>query len=91
MQRMTRFARGVAMLYIDGFRNMKVGKKLWLLIAVKLFVMFAVLKVFFFPNVLKENFSSDAERAAYILESMTAEDTATVPSGQPGSRLSKQP
>jgi len=70
MNRMTRFAKSVAMLYVDGFRNMKVGKKLWLLITIKLFVMFAVLKVFFFPNVLKENFSSDAERAEYILNSM---------------------
>lgn len=71
MNRIGRFAKGALMLYVDGFRNMKVGKKLWLLIAVKLFVMFAVLKVFFFPNFLKENFSSDAERAEYILNSMT--------------------
>ena len=71
-----RYTRGFVMLYIDGFRNMKVGKKLWLLIAIKLFVMFAVLKLFFFPNVLKENFSSDKERAEYVLATMTADATA---------------
>lgn len=71
MNTMRRFALSVIMLYVDGFRTMKVGKKLWLLIAIKLFVMFAVLKVFFFPNFLKENFSSDAERAEYILNTMT--------------------
>jgi len=71
MNTMRRFAKSVVMLYVDGFRNMKVGKKLWLLIAIKLFVMFAVLKVFFFPNFLKENFSSDEARAEYILNTMT--------------------
>ena len=70
---MLKIARGVVMFYVDGFRSMQVGKKLWLLIAVKLFVMFAVLKVFFFPNFLKENFANDTERAAYVLESMTKE------------------
>jgi hypothetical protein len=31
---------------------MTVGRTLWLLIAVKLFIMFAILKVFFFPGFL---------------------------------------
>ena len=38
--------------YLDGFRNMTVGKTLWLIILIKLFVMFAILKVFFFPDYL---------------------------------------
>lgn len=38
-------------LYRDGFRGLTpMSRTLWLIIAVKLFVMFAVLKVFFFPN-----------------------------------------
>lgn len=40
-------------LYYDGFKNMKLGKTLWLIIAIKLFIMFAILKVFFFPNHIK--------------------------------------
>lgn len=39
--------------YIDGFRQMTWGKTLWIIIAVKLFVMFAVLRLFFFQPVLK--------------------------------------
>ncbi len=35
--------------YVDGFRSMTVGKTLWAIILVKLFIMFAVLKLFFFP------------------------------------------
>ena len=38
--------------YRDGFRSMKVGRTLWLIIIIKLFIMFAILKVFFFPSQL---------------------------------------
>lgn len=57
--------------YYDGFRNMKVGKTLWAIILIKLFVMFAVLKLFFFPNFLNSNFSTDEEKSEYVLESLT--------------------
>ena len=42
-------------LYYDGFRNMTLGKTLWAIILIKLFIMFAILKVFFFPNFLKQH------------------------------------
>lgn len=42
-------------LYYDGFRRMTLGKKLWLVILIKLFVIFAVLRVFFFPNFLRNH------------------------------------
>ena len=42
-------------LYYEGFRNMKLGRTLWAIILIKLFVIFAILKVFFFPNFLKEH------------------------------------
>jgi len=42
-------------LYYDGFRSMTLGRTLWLVIAVKLFIMFFVLKLFFFPNYIKEH------------------------------------
>ena len=57
--------------YIDGFRSMTVGKTLWLIIGIKLFIMFAVLKVFFFPNFLKTNFNNDSERSEYIINQLT--------------------
>lgn len=39
--------------YMDGFRSMTLGRTLWCIILIKLFIMFAVLKVFFFPSYLK--------------------------------------
>ena len=46
-------------LYADGFRSMRLGKTLWAIILIKLFIMFAILKVFFFPNFLKQNAQGD--------------------------------
>ena len=55
------FARKVFDLYYDGFRNMRLGRTLWAIILIKLFIMFAILKVFFFPNFLKEHAEEGAE------------------------------
>ncbi|MCD6091650.1 MAG: DUF4492 domain-containing protein [Bacteroidales bacterium] len=57
--------------YLNGFKEMKVGKQLWLIILIKLFIMFAILKLFFFPNFLKSNFDSDQERSDYVIEQLT--------------------
>ncbi|MBO5538616.1 MAG: DUF4492 domain-containing protein [Prevotella sp.] len=48
-------------LYYDGFRSMTLGKTLWAIIAIKLFIMFAILKVFFFPNFLKTHATAGNE------------------------------
>jgi flagellar basal body-associated protein FliL len=38
--------------YIDGFKNLSdTGRKLWVIIIIKLVVIFVVLKVFFFPTI----------------------------------------
>ena len=47
------------------------GRKLWRIILIKLFIMFAVLRLFFFPDLLKRDFKSDEERATHVLEQMT--------------------
>lgn len=51
-------------LYYDGFRHMRLGKTLWTIIMIKLFIMFAILKVFFFPNFLKQHAKGD--EAGYV-------------------------
>ncbi len=52
--------------YVDGFRNMTLGKTLWTIILIKLFIMFFVLKLFFSPNILNANFNTDEERAEHV-------------------------
>ncbi len=60
---MSSFLNRAFHLYYDGFREMTLGKKLWALIAVKLLIMFGVLKLFFFPDLLESNYDNDGERA----------------------------
>lgn len=50
---------------------MKLGKQLWIIILIKLFIMFAILKIFFFPNFLKTKFDNDQERGDYVIEQLT--------------------
>lgn len=51
-------------LYIDGFRSMRLGRTLWAIILIKLFIIFFVLKFFFFPDFLKQN--ADGDEASFV-------------------------
>ncbi len=66
--------RRAVWLYVDGFKSMTVGRKLWALILIKLFIFFAVLKLFFFPDLLSTNYDTDAERADAVRQALTAPD-----------------
>ncbi len=53
--------------YIDGFKNMSsLGQKLWLIIIIKLVVIFVVLKVFFFPTLNSKVQGKNAQKALYL-------------------------
>mgnify|MGYP002532746676 CR=1 FL=1 len=56
--------------YRDGFREMTTGRWLWLLIIVKLAIIFLVFKLFFFPDILKRDYDDDASRASAVRRSM---------------------
>ena len=49
--------------YYEGFRSMTVGRVLWAIIIIKLFIMFAILRVFFFQPTLT---GSDEEKAEKV-------------------------
>jgi Na+/H+ antiporter NhaD/arsenite permease-like protein len=61
----------IFLFYYEGFRNMTVGKKLWALILIKLFIMFVILKLFFFKDFLNEKFDTEEEKSEYVLEQLT--------------------
>ena len=44
---------------------MKLGKTLWLIILLKLFILFFVLKLFFFPDYLAQ-FGEEAQKEEYV-------------------------
>lgn len=66
------FLRKAIQFYIDGFREMPSwGRQLWVIIILKLFIMFAVFRLFFFPDYLKSNFKTDDERGKHVIERIT--------------------
>jgi hypothetical protein len=57
--------------YYDGFRNMSGwGKRVWLIILIKLFIMFAILKIFFFQDFLSKNFDNDKDRSEHVINQL---------------------
>ena len=56
-------------LYYDGFRSMRLGRTLWAIILIKLFIIFVVLKIFFFPNFLKQHAKGD--EAGFVATELT--------------------
>ncbi len=60
----------IFMFYYDGFRQMTVGKTLWLIIFIKLFIMFAVFRLFFFQDFLNAKFHTEKEKGDYVIEQL---------------------
>lgn len=70
MSQRTSFWARVVDLYVDGFRSMTVGKTLWLIIAIKLFIFFVIIKILFFPNFLASKSDSDDGKAQYMRQQL---------------------
>ena len=72
--------------YVDGFRSMTLGRTLWAIILLKLFIMFAILRLFFFPDQLAG--MSQEQRSEHVLEQLTIPDFRQVrpPQAPPGQR-----
>ena len=60
-----KWLRNVWHLYLDGFRSMTLGRTLWAVILVKLFIIFIVLKLCFFPNYIKQH-AREGEEAEFV-------------------------
>ena len=58
--------------FIDGFKNMTWGRPLWMLIILKLIILFAILRVFFFKPVLAGK--SEDERSEFVGEMLMQKD-----------------
>ncbi|HNX85897.1 MAG TPA: DUF4492 domain-containing protein [Bacteroidales bacterium] len=56
--------------YYEGFRSMTVGRKLWIIILVKLFILFFIFRLFLFPDFLNSKFNNDKERSDYVREQL---------------------
>lgn len=65
-------ARNILDMYVEGFKGMTVGRKLWAIILIKLGIMFLVFRLFFFPNILEENYDNDDDRARAVAEQLSS-------------------
>ncbi|HEG4114946.1 TPA: DUF4492 domain-containing protein [Campylobacter jejuni] len=59
--------------YKEGFKNLTLGKTLWKIIFIKLFVMFVILKLFVFDVNFNSVFKSDKEKSTFVLKNLTLE------------------
>ncbi|HFP7570005.1 TPA: DUF4492 domain-containing protein, partial [Campylobacter jejuni] len=59
--------------YKKGFKNLTLGKTLWKIIFIKLFVMFVILKLFVFDVNFNSIFKSDKEKSTFVLKNLTLE------------------
>lgn len=58
--------------YYEGFRDMTVGKTLWLIIFAKILIFFVIIKFLFFPDILKRDYDTDEERAEHVRMELTS-------------------
>jgi len=57
--------------YRDGFAAMRLGRTLWAVVALKLFILFGVIKLLFFSDTLQSRFDSDEARQEYVSKKLT--------------------
>jgi uncharacterized membrane protein len=57
--------------YFDGFRSMSGwGRKVWIIIIIKLFIIFVILRIFFFHGYLEKNYKNDKDRGEHVLDQL---------------------
>jgi len=58
--------------YAEGFRNLSSwGRAVWIVLLIKLFIIFAIIRLIFMPDYLKKNYENDGERGRHVLENLT--------------------
>jgi len=61
----------IIVFYLQGFKSMRLGRTLWVIILLKLFILFGVVRLFFLPDYLDSRFATEDEKAAYVSERIT--------------------
>jgi len=75
------FFKKAFLLYYEGFRDMpKWGRQMWMIILIKGFIVFVLVKFIFFPNHLKKHFDTDEQRSEYVINELikTAQNDTTI-------------
>lgn len=60
--------------YYEGFSSMSWwGKRVWIIILIKVFIIFVILKLFFFRDFLVKKYDNDEQRSEYVLDQLISE------------------
>jgi uncharacterized membrane protein len=71
MKKLISFLNRIFHFYYDGFRGMSGwGRRVWIIILIKLFIMFAILKIFFFQDFLSKNFDNNKDRSEHVINQL---------------------
>lgn len=62
--------------YKQGFMNMTLGRTLWKIIAIKLLVIFILLKLFIYGESIAD-LGESAQRSAFVLDNLTSTESST--------------
>lgn len=57
--------KSIVRFYRDGFRSMTVGRVLWAVVLIKLFVIFVIVRMLFFPKFLNR-FDTDEAKQEFV-------------------------
>ena len=63
--------KNIFLFYYQGFKEMTIGKNLWIIILVKLVLIFLVMKLLFFPDFLRSKFINNQDRSDYVIHEIT--------------------
>jgi hypothetical protein len=61
------------MFYIDGFRNMKLGRTLWKIILLKLAIILLFLNYFIYDKSIKSEYKSEKEKSEFVYNNLVKE------------------
>lgn len=71
---MIKILKNITSFYINGFKNMTLGRTLWAVIIIKLIIIFGLLKIFIYDNSLT-NIGDDKAKSNFVLENLTFENS----------------
>lgn len=70
LQKAKHVLKSILQFYIDGFKNMTVGKILWAIILIKLFIMFFIIKPVYFSQTTQNRNDARQTESDYIYEEL---------------------
>ena len=60
-------------LYIDGFKNLTLGKTLWKIVIIKLIIILTILNLFIYDKSINTEYKSDNQKIEFVYKNLTKE------------------